>query len=154
MFFNKKLKAQIHHLEANQKALEEQLSWAKTQNDRLTHRIRTLRLQEPQTMQAKRLTGIKFKALFDGRYQATQFIIGPGPCGKTVKYFTAECANGLLRIYQWHADGSHKEFSYRLSDIDGRIQYDYELVTLEGDEARAEKQKSSWVQVQVFPRMA
>lgn len=153
MFFNKKLKAQIRCLEANQKALEEQLSWAKTQNGRLTHRIRALRLQEPQTMQAKRLTGIKFKALFDGRYQATQFIIGPGPCGKTVKYFTAECANGLLRIHQWHADGSHKEFVYRLSDIDGRIQYDYELVTLEGDEARAEQQKSRWVQVQVFPRI-
>lgn len=152
MFFNKKLKAQIRCLEANQKALEGTLAWAKAQNVRLTNRIRTYDLAS-QPMQAKRLTGIKFKALFDGRYQVTQFSIGPGPCGKTVKYFTTECADGLLRIYQWHTDGSHKEFVYRLSDIDGRIQYDYELVTLEGDEARAE-QKSRWVQVQVFPRMA
>lgn len=138
MFFNKKLHAQIRALQASQKALEEQLTWAKANNLRLTDRLRTYELAS-QPMLAKRLTGIKFKALFDGRYQATQFIIGLGQCGKCVKHFTVNCSDGTLRIYQWHTDGTHKEFTYRLSDIDGRIQYDYEMVTLEGEEARIER---------------
>lgn len=145
MFFNKKLHAQIRELQAGQKALEEQLAWAKAHNQRLRHKLRQsedMRLKaqaQESPMLAKRLTGIKFKALFDGRYQLTQFIIGLGQCGKNVKYFTVSCADGIFRIYQWHTDGTHKEFAYRLNDIDGRIQYDYEMVTVEGDEARAER---------------
>lgn len=155
MFFNKKLHAQIRNLQATQKSLEEQLEWAKSQNQRLVTRLRTYD-QAPQPVQAKRLTGIKFRTLFDGRYQATQFIFGPGPCGKTVKYFTANCSDGLFHIYQWHTDGTHKEFIYRLSDIDGRIQYDYEMIPLEEAEARAERHKQSvgGFSVQAFPRMA
>ncbi|QVV96850.1 hypothetical protein [Kosakonia phage Kc166A] len=145
MFFNKKLHAQIRALQAGQKALEEQLKWAKANTARLHRKLRQsedmrLKAQAQETpVLAKRLTGIKFKALFDGRYQATQFIIGMGQCGKTVKYFTENCSDGIFRICQWHTDGTHKEFTYRLSDIDGRIQYDYEMVPVEGEEARAER---------------
>lgn len=142
MFFNKKLHAQIRALQAGQKALEEQLAWAKATNVRLTNRLRTYELAS-QPMLVKRLTGIKFKALFDGRYQATQFIIGLGQCGKHVKHFTVNCSEGTLRIYQWHTDGTHKEFAYRLNDIDGRIQYDYEMVALEGEEARMERRNTT-----------
>lgn len=70
---------------------------------------------------------LKFKALFNGLYQPTEFKTGPGPCGKT------------LTIHQHHTDGSQKDFEYRLGDIGGRIQYDYELVTVYGEEAERER---------------
>lgn len=141
MFFNKKLHAQIRNLQANNEALETQLKWLEEKLSRSERERLKARHQESVTYREKRMTSIKFKALFDGRYQATHFTIGLGQCGKTVKYFTTKLAEGLLWIYQWHTDGTHKEFTYRLSDIDGRIQYDYEMVILEGLEAKQARRK-------------
>lgn len=135
MFFNKKLHAQIRNLQSDKESLETQLKWLKDKKERLEEKLIRSDRQESATYRAKRMTGIKFKALFDGRYQEAHFTIGLGQCGKTVKYFTIKIAEGLLWIYQWHTDGTHKEFTYRLSDVDGRIQYDYEMVILEGREA-------------------
>ena len=82
------------------------------------------------------MVGIKFKALFDGKYQPTEFKIGLGKCGKVVHYFeVTKRDDRTLTIHQYHTDGSSKDFEYRLSDIDGRIQYDYELMQVYGEEA-------------------
>lgn len=52
-----------------------------------------------------------------------------------------------LTIHQYHTDGSSKDFDYRLGDIDGRIQYDYELMQVYGEEAKRERELQAFMQV-------
>lgn len=107
---------------------------------RQAEEIEELKNPKPQPVyHAERIVGIKFRALFNGMYQPTEFKTGPGPCGKTVTYFTTTRDDRNLTIIQKHTDGSHKKFIYRLSDIDGRIQEDWELVQLVGKEAEDAK---------------
>lgn len=103
------------------------------------------RLAPPSAVTVKRMVGIKFKALFNGMYQPTEFNTGPGNCGKNVKHFTISKTERTLTIHQHHVDGSQKDFEYRLSDIDGRIQYDYELVKVYGEEAEQERRVQAFL---------
>ena len=106
------------------------------------------RLAPPAAVTIKRMVGIKFKALFDGKYQPTEFKIGLGKCGKVVHYFeVTKRDDRTLTIHQYHTDGSSKDFEYRLGDIDGRIQYDYEMVKVYGEEAERERELQAVMRV-------
>lgn len=136
-------RTKIAELEARVSVKEALLDRADAEVARLRNKIKRqadeiveLKSPKPQGIyHAERMVGIKFRALFNGLYQPTEFKTGPGPCGKTVTYFTTTRDDRHLTIIQKHTDGSHKKFIYRLSDIDGRIQEDWELVQLVGKEA-------------------
>lgn len=152
MFFNRKLKAAIAQLEQKVKIQEYHLERANEEHHRLVTKLKTRDLQiealknaKPEVIYGKRLVNLKFNALFSGRYQQTEFKTGLGPCGKTVTHFTVETDERHLTIHQHHTDGSHKEFIYRLSDIDGRIQKCVENVKLEGQEAKLEKISQTFI---------
>ncbi|WEU75002.1 hypothetical protein LS3_10 [Escherichia virus LS3] len=93
------------------------------------------------------MVGLKFKALFNSLYQPTEFKTGPGACGKIVTHFTTSRDERTLTIHQHHTDGSQKDYMLRLSDIDGRIQYDYEQVKVYGQEAERERAIQAFTQV-------
>lgn len=143
--FNRHLKQRIADLELHLKNATElskhksfEIAKLKDKIDSLKRDIEVRNRKEAPT-KGERLVGIKFKALFDGLYQPTAFKTGPGPCGKDVKWFTVDDDDRNLIIHQLHTDGSRKDFVYRKSDIDGRIQYDYEMVELTGKEAADER---------------
>lgn len=148
--FNRKLKARIAELEQRINKANEALFRSVCEEKRLQVKLKEANSELKEWRQcyaplavipikAKRLVGIKFNALFNGLYQPTNFKSGPGACGKDVKWFDVREGDRHLTIIQHHTDGSHKEFIYRLSDIDGRIQKDYEDVTLQGKDAEAER---------------
>lgn len=142
MFGKSKLKAQIKELSMKVAYLERAVAVRDKDNERLKDKLaesERKRLTPPAAITVKRMVGIKFKALFNGMYQPTEFKTGPGNCGKNVKHFTISKTERTLTIHQHHVDGSQKDFEYRLSDIDGRIQYDYELVQVYGEEAEQER---------------
>lgn len=145
MFFNSALKARIAELELHLKNSTELNSQkSKTIDDLREARTKlqselAYRDKQREAVTVKRMVGLKFKALFNGLYQPTEFKTGPGPCGKTVTHFTTSRTERELTIHQHHTDGSSKSFEYRLSDIDGRIQYDYENLTVYGEEAERER---------------
>lgn len=142
MFGKSKLKAQIQELSMKSAYLERAVAVRDKDNERLKAKLaesERRRLTPPEPVTVKRKVGIKFKALFNGMYQPTEFKTGLGPCGKTVTHFTTSRTERELTIHQHHTDGSQKDFEYRLSDIDGRIQYDYELVQVYGKEAEQER---------------
>lgn len=138
--FNRKLKARIAELESNLKKSDEMNDIMRRDNRRLKDKLAVAdKKRDPEPLQVKRMVGLKFKALFNGLYQPTEFKTGPGPCGKTVTHFTTSRDERTLTIHQHHTDESSKSFEYRLGDIDGRIQYDYELVRVYGEEAERER---------------
>lgn len=143
MFGKSKLKAQIKELSMKAAYLEQALSVRDKDNAMLKAKLaesESKRLTPPAAVTVKRMVGIKFKALFDGKYQPTEFKIGLGKCGKVVHYFeVTKRDDRTLTIHQYHTDGSSKDFEYRLGDIDGRIQYDYELMQVYGEEAEYER---------------
>lgn len=143
MFGKSKLKAQIKELSMKAAYLERVVAVRDKDNERLKDKLaesERKRLTPPATVTVKRMVGIKFKALFDGKYQPTEFKIGLGKCGKVVHHFeVTKRDDRTLTIHQYHTDGSSKDFEYRLSDIDGRIQYDYERVKVYGEEAEQER---------------
>ena len=142
MFGKSKLKAQITELSMKVAYLERVVMVRDKDNERLKVKLaesERKRLTPPAAVTVKRMVGIKFKALFNGMYQPTEFKTGPGNCGKNVKHFTISKTERTLTIHQHHVDGSQKDFEYRLSDIDGRIQYDYEMVKVYGEEAEQER---------------
>lgn len=142
MFGKSKLKAQIKELSMKVAYLERVVEVQDKDNERLKAKLaesERKRLTPPAAVTVKRMVGIKFKALFNGMYQPAEFKTGPGNCGKNVKHFTISKTERTLTIHQHHVDGSQKDFEYRLSDIDGRIQYDYELVKVYGEEAEQER---------------
>ncbi|WJJ60297.1 hypothetical protein [Salmonella phage ST21] len=124
MFGKSKLKAQIKELSMKVAYLERAVAVRDKDNERLKDKLaesERKRLTPPAAITVKRMVGIKFKALFNGIYQPTEFKTGPGNCGKNVKHFTLSKTERTLTIHQHHVDGSQKDFEYRLSDIDGRI---------------------------------
>ena len=138
--FNRKLKARIASLEATVQRQDHNLELANREQARLRVKIQKAEeKREVEPFRVKRMVGLKFKALFNGLYQPTEFKTGPGPCGKTVTHFTISRDERTLTIHQHHTDESSKSFEYRLSDIDGRIQYDYENVLVYGEEAERER---------------
>lgn len=151
--FNRKLKARIAELEQRLNNTQQEL-YRSIGNERdLSRKLKEANSELKEWRQcyaplavipikAKRLVGIKFNALFNGLYQPTHFKSGPGACGKDVKWFDVREGERHMTIVQHHTDGSHKEFIYRLSDIDGRIQKDYEDVTLKGEDAKAERSRT------------
>ncbi len=142
MFGKSKLKAQIKELSMKVAYLERVVTVRDKDNERLKVKLaesERKRLTPPAAVTVKRMVGIKFKALFNGLYQPTEFKTGPGSCGKNVKHFTISKTERTITIHQHHVDGSQKDFEYRLSDIDGRIQYDYERVKVYGEEAEQER---------------
>ncbi|WKV24209.1 hypothetical protein LET1_00008 [Pectobacterium phage LET1] len=159
--FNRRLKAVIAQLEQKVKMQEYHLARANEEHHRLvtklkrqSEEIENLKNPKPQAIHhAERMVGIKFRALFNGMYQPTEFKTGPGPCGKTVTYFTTARDDRHLTIIQKHTDGSNKKFIYRLSDIDGRIQEDWELVQLVGKEAEDAKRLEEAARF-IIPRIA
>lgn len=149
--FNSKLKARIADLESSNIKLARTCAQKGYEVERLRRKLgeKDKELNEwrlyynpPQVLplKAERMVSVKFKALFDGLYQPTHFKTGLGPCGKTVKWFTVTNTERELIIHQHHEDGTHKDFIYRRSDIDGRIQYDYEMVELKGEDAKRERE--------------
>ncbi|UES35514.1 hypothetical protein eKKP3263_000025 [Enterobacter phage KKP_3263] len=153
MFFNSALKARIEELELHLKNSNE-LNSQKSKTIDYLREARTklqselaYRDKQREAVMVKRMVGLKFKALFNGLYQPTEFKTGPGPCGKTVTHFTTSRTERELTIHQHHSDGSQKDFEYRLSDIDGRIQYDYEQVKVYGEEAERERALQSFMRV-------
>lgn len=138
--FNRKLKARIASLEATVQRQDRNLELANREHSRLRAKIQKAEEKhEVEPFRVKRMVGLKFKALFNGLYQPTEFKTGPGPCGKTVTHFATSRDERTLTIHQHHTDESSKSFEYRLSDIDGRIQYDYEMVQVYGEEAEQER---------------
>lgn len=150
MFGNSKLKAKIKELSVKSAYLERAVAVRDKDNERLRDKLaesERRRLTPPEPVTVKRMVGLKFRALFNGLYQPTEFKTGPGPCGKTVTHFTTSRTERELTIHQHHTDGSQKDFEYRLSDIDGRIQYDYEQVKVYGEEAERERALQAFVRV-------
>lgn len=150
MFGKSKLKAQIKELSMKVAYLERVVTVRDKDNERLKVKLaesERKRLTPPAAVTVKRMVGIKFKALFNGLYQPTEFKTGPGPCGKTVTHFTMSWTERSLTIHQHHTDGSQKDFVYRLSDIDGRIQYDYEQVKINGEEAKRERALQAFMRI-------
>lgn len=151
MFGKSKLKAQIKELNMKVAYLERAVEVRDKDNERLKDKLdesERKRLAPPAAVTIKRMVGIKFKALFDGKYQPTEFKIGLGKCGKVVHYFeVTKRDDRTLTIHQYHTDGSSKDFEYRLGDIDGRIQYDYELMQVYGEEAERERAIQAFMQV-------
>lgn len=142
MFFNNKVATRLFEAERQLALKEALLDRADAEVARLRAKIKKAAAEQLKTQSpvlVKSMVGIKFKALFDGLYQPTVFKTGPGPCGKTVTHFTTSRTERTLTIHQHHSDGSQKDFEYRLSDIDGRIQYDHELVQVYGEEAERER---------------
>lgn len=142
MFGKSKLKAQIKELSMKVAYWKRAVEARDKDNERLKDKLaesERRRLTPPEPVTVKRMVGLKFRALFNGLYQPTEFKTGPGTCGKTVTHFTTSRTERELTIHQHHMDGSQKDFEYRLSDIDGRIQYDYELVKVYGEEAEQER---------------
>lgn len=138
--FNRKLKARIAALEETVQRQDRNLELANREQARLKAKLQKAETKrEVEPLRVKRMVVLKFRALFDGLYQPTEFKAGAGPCGKTVTHFTTSRDERTLTIHQHHTDGSQKDFEYRLSDIDGRIQYDYELVQVYGEEAEQER---------------
>lgn len=143
--FNKALKVNVKLLEAQVERLTAKVAHLSETNktlmstihrkDALIEGLKKELAPTPYLVTALRLTQVKFNALFNGVYQPTKFVTGPGPCGKTVKWFSVKETDRHLVITQHHDDGTHKEFLYRLSDIDGRIQKDFENVVLNGKDA-------------------
>lgn len=145
MFFNSSLKARIAELEIHLKNSTEL-------NNQKSYTIDTLRKDRAQledkvanfqkqreAVKVKRMVGLKFRALFNGVYAPTEFKTGQGPCGKNVTHFTVSRDERTLTIHQHHADESSKDFEYRLSDIDGRIEFQFENVRVYGEEAELER---------------
>lgn len=150
MFFNTKAVRHAVELASKVETQERLLARADAEIGRLRLRLKqseNMRLTAPEPVTVKRMVGLKFKALFNGLYQPTEFKTGPGPCGKTVTHFTTSRTERELTIHQHHMDGSQKDFEYRLSDIDGRIQYDYEQVKVYGEEAERERALQAFVRV-------
>ena len=150
MFGKSKLKAQIKELSMKVAYLERVVEVRDKDNERLKDKLaesERKRLTPLAAVTVKRMVGIKFKALFDGMYQPTEFKTGPGNCGKNVKHFTISKTERTITIHQHHIDGSQKDFEYRLSDIDGRIQYDYEQVKVYGEEAERERELQAFMRV-------
>lgn len=150
MFGKSKLKSQIKELSMKVAYLERVVEVRDKDNERLKDKLaesERKRLTPPAAVTVKRMVGIKFKALFDGMYQPTEFKTGPGNCGKNVKHFTISKTERTITIHQHHIDGSQKDFEYRLSDIDGRIQYDYEQVKVYGEEAERERELQAFMRV-------
>lgn len=146
--FNRKLKARIASLEATVQRQDHNLELANREQARLRAKIQKAEeKREVEPFRVKRMVGLKLRALFNGLYQPTEFKTGPGPCGKTVTHFTTSRTERELTIHQHHTDGSQKDFEYRLSDIDGRIQYDYEQVKVYGEEAERERALQAFVRV-------
>ena len=142
MFFNNKAARRVVELASKVDTQEALLARANAEVAHLRLKLKqseTMRLQAYEPVTVKRMVGLKFKALFNGLYQPTEFKTGPGPCGKTVTHFDTSRTERTLTIHQHHTDGSQKDFEYRLSDIDGRIQYDYEQVKVYGEEAERER---------------
>ena len=150
MFGKSKLKEQIKELSMKAAYLERAVKVRDKDNERLKDKLaesERRRLTPPEPVTVKRMVGLKFRALFNGLYQPTEFKTGTGPCGKTVTHFTTSRTERELTIHQHHTDGSQKDFEYRLSDIDGRIQYDYEQVKVYGEEAERERALQAFVRV-------
>ena len=150
MFGKSKLKAQIKELSMKAAYLERAVEVRDKDNERLKDKLaesERKHLTPPATVTVKRMVGLKFRAMFNGLYQPTEFKTGPGPCGKTVTHFTTSRTERELTIHQHHTDGSQKDFEYRLSDIDGRIQYDYGQVKVYGEEAERERALQALVRV-------
>lgn len=49
------------------------------------------------------------------------FILGPGPCGKTVDGLNVRFEEHDIIIVQYHDDGTFKEFAYQRKDVLGRL---------------------------------
>lgn len=146
--FNRKLKARIADLEATIQRQDHNLEMANREHARLRAKIKKAEEKsEVEPFEVKRMVGLKLKALFNGLYRPTEFKTGPGACGKTVTHFTTSRDERTLTIHQHHTDGSQKDFEYRLSDIDGRIQYDYEMVKVYGEEAKRERELQAFMQI-------
>lgn len=49
------------------------------------------------------------------------FVLGPGPCGKTVDKLDVRFQEHDIVIIQYHDDGTLKEFPYQRKDVLGRL---------------------------------
>jgi len=59
------------------------------------------------------------------RTSRAEFLLGPGPCGKTVSMLESTFKDGCLCILQVHDDGTYKRFLYPLEQLLGRIEIEY-----------------------------
>jgi len=64
----------------------------------------------------------EFDSAYRFAHETCEFALGVGPCGKVVtKLSSTTHVSGTLNIMQTTADGEVKTFTYKLSDILGRI---------------------------------
>lgn len=56
-----------------------------------------------------------------------EFNLGIGPCGKEVNHLALSLEDGLLFILQTHTDLTFKRFTYKLSDVVGRIEEEHKI---------------------------
>lgn len=156
MFFNSALKARIEELEASNAQHIRNNDVLLDRIDRLKEKLRkadmTIEADRARrsAVKVKRMVGLKFRALFNGVYAPTEFKTGLGPCGKNVTHFTTSRTERTLTIHQHHTDETSKDFEYRLSDIDGRIEFQFQNVQVYGDEA--ERERALQAMVRIRPR--
>ncbi|UTQ80062.1 hypothetical protein 14Stepyanka_00043 [Erwinia phage Stepyanka] len=90
----------------------------------------------------KALTKLSFTCIMpEGHMRTSEFTLGPGRCGKTVERLELKRTEGEFIIKQTHTDHSHKTFTYKLTDIVGRVQECYETVSIEPGTKYAEQMR-------------
>lgn len=133
----------IAELEAQVKTLSASNGTLRGYNKNLVEDIERLSGVIP----VKALTRIKFIAFMpDGTNKETDFVLGPGRCGKTVEQLELKRTSETFEITQWHTDGSKKVFTYRDGDIVGRVQECYEVVNVQPNTFYIERvrQRQAW----------
>lgn len=128
--FNSKLKARIAQLEA-------ELADSKQKHAETSERLRSARQVLTQVSEEfdekslpishKKLTRLVFTAMTPDGLRRSEWTLGLGPCGKTVAGLEFVRGDDTVVIKQFHTDGSHKLFTYKIHDIVGRVQECYEL---------------------------
>jgi len=63
---------------------------------------------------------------YETRLATAEFSLGIGPCGKVVTMLEIEMSDELVNIGQHHEDGSCKNFVYRVCDLTGRVEIEYD----------------------------
>lgn len=57
----------------------------------------------------------------EDKISQSEFVLGPGPCGKTVDKLDVVYQEHDIIIVQYHTDGTLKEFPYQRRDVLGRL---------------------------------
>ena len=73
-----------------------------------------------------KLVRVKIPAVWFGGTAPADFKLGLGPCGKVVTSLAIDYDANFVILEQVHADNTYKIFRYRICDLVGRIEEEYE----------------------------